>query len=200
MIDNSFRKILPRFVRPVIVFCARKGVHPSVLTIFGLTLAFCAAFAIANGNNILALFFWLSSRMCDGLDGILARHLGLTSAFGSYLDIVCDLASYSAIIFGFYFLYPHLSFYWILILCGYVLCITSALALGMQEQLLNLSLKDNRGLRLGAGLAEGGETLIAYVVFLCFPSYIEQSVIVWSFVVFLTVFFRTKLAYKILSP
>ena len=45
----------------------------------------------------------------DFLDGILARHLNLSSNFGSYLDIVCDLASYSGIIVGFYFLSPDLA-------------------------------------------------------------------------------------------
>ncbi len=76
----------------------------------------------------------------------------------------------------------------------YVLCITSALALGAQEERLARPARDDRGLRLGAGLAEGGETGIAYSLFLLFPGWLPVTTAVWIAVLALTVVLRSLLA------
>jgi hypothetical protein len=80
----------------------------------------------------------------------------------------------------------------------YILCITSALALGSQEEHLALPPRDDRGLRLGAGLAEGGETGIAYSIFLMFPEQLAWTTTIWVAVLALTVWLRTLLAFRIL--
>ncbi|XP_020619779.1 CDP-diacylglycerol--inositol 3-phosphatidyltransferase 1-like [Orbicella faveolata] len=41
-------------------------------------------------NPVLFLSFYTSSILLDGLDGILARQLNQTSAFGAWLDVVID--------------------------------------------------------------------------------------------------------------
>ena len=79
----------------------------------------------------------------------------------------------------------------------YVLCITSALAFGaLQNELGDFEDLDDRGLRLGAGLAEGGETGLAYTLMLLFPSYIDILSFVWLMILFWTVFSRTRLAWR----
>ena len=50
----------------------------------------------------------------------------------------------------------------------YVLCISGALGLGGFENKRGLEDSSGRGLRLATGLAEGGETGIAYSMFYCF--------------------------------
>jgi hypothetical protein len=76
----------------------------------------------------------------------------------------------------------------------YVLCITSALALGAEEAEAGLEARDDRGLRLGAGLAEGGETGIAYTAMLLLPAWLEVIAAVWIAVLASTVVARTLLA------
>jgi len=59
--------------------------------------------------------------------------------------------------------------------------------------------RDDRGLRLGAGLAEGGETGIAYSLFLLLPDYLWLSTGVWVVVLATTVLARTLLAFRTLG-
>ncbi|XP_073258705.1 uncharacterized protein [Porites lutea] len=41
-------------------------------------------------NPVLFLSFYTASVLLDGIDGIVARQLNQTSAFGAWLDILCD--------------------------------------------------------------------------------------------------------------
>ncbi len=164
----------------------------------GLLLAVLSAWLIAYHAFLSALGIWYLSRLCDGTDGIWARAAGKTSAFGAYLDILCDMAAYSLMVLGFYFCMPELASSWLTILFLYVLCITSALALGAQEQKLGHDTRDNRGLRLGAGLAEAGETSIAYTLFLVFPEFIKTLATLWILALALCVLLRSVLAARLL--
>jgi len=109
------------------------------------------------------------------------------------------MAAYSAMIVGFAVARPDLSLQWLCVLLLYVLCITSALALGMQEKAQGFAPRDDRGLRLGAGLAEGGETGIAYTLFLLLPAELPLLVHVWIAVLLTTVIARSLLAHRMLS-
>ena len=82
----------------------------------------------------------------------------------------------------------------------YVLCITGALSLGSLEASRKLPPRDNRGLRLAAGLAEGGETGIAYTLFLLFPDYVKPLLWMWIGVLLVTVVARTAYARAQLAP
>jgi phosphatidylglycerophosphate synthase len=200
MIDQPFRNILPRYTNSLVDLYKRLGLTPNQITLGGLVLACMAAFATAHGWVWLALAIWWGGRLFDGTDGIYARATDQTSEFGAFFDILCDMASYSVMIFGFASLYPELQGSWMIMLFFYVLCITGALSLGAIEQKLALESKDNRGIRLAAGLAEGGETGIAYSLFLLFPSQIKVLSTLWILVLFVTVLARALLAYKILKP
>lgn len=200
MIDNFVRERLPPLAAPLLKLYKRWDVHPSTLSILGLALTFLSAYAIIQGLFLTALIFWYISRIFDGTDGLWARESGRESAFGSYLDIVCDMTAYSLMVVAFSIRYPDLTPYWMAMLFFYILCTTSALSLGAQEQRLGLAPRDNRGLRLGAGLAEAGGASIAYTLFLLFPKYLEIFAMIWLVVLALTVVLRTLLAFKTLRP
>ena len=169
------------------------------MTGIGLVIALIASAAVALGANFWALGLWWLSRLADGTDGIYARDSGQVSEFGGYLDIVLDMAAYGAMVLGFAIAEPTLGPQWLVILFLYILCIASALALGMQEVRLDLPPRDDRGLRLGAGLAEGGETGIAYSVFLLWPSLLPYTTAGWISILLTTVVARTVLAHRILQ-
>lgn len=199
MIDNHFRQIVPRFAGPLLAIYARLGLTPNGVSGIGFGIALVAAFAVASGHPWVAFVAWWVSRIADGTDGVHARATGSTSDFGAYLDIVLDMAAYGAMVLGFATAWPGLQLQWTLMLFLYVLCITSALALGTQEANRALPPRDDRGLRLGAGLAEGGETGIAYSVFLLFPAALPWTTWVWVVVLATTVVARTVLARRILA-
>ena len=166
MIDNAARAILPKYVRGLISLYRNLGISPNQVTLASLAVTLVAAVAVAMGSTWVAIALWWLSRIFDGTDGIYARETGATSSFGAYLDILCDMASYSIMIVGFLLVHPQLTFSWVFILFLYVLCITSALSLGSLEFNATGENKDNRALHFGAGLAEAGETGIAYTCLL----------------------------------
>jgi len=199
MIDNAFRSLVPRFAGPLLTLYTRLGWTPNHVSVLGFSIAIGASFSVALGYEWVALTLWWVSRIADGTDGVLARETHTESDFGAYLDIVLDMAAYGAMVLGFAYAWPGLGWQWMSMLFLYVLCIASALALGMQEAKRSLPERDNRGLRLGAGLAEGGETGIAYSLFLLFPNHLVALSWIWVGVLATTVVARTILAAHLLT-
>jgi phosphatidylglycerophosphate synthase len=194
MIDNAFRAVLPRFVGPLLALYRRLGWTPNHVSVVGFAIALLAAAAVALHFWWAAFGLWWLSRLADGTDGIYARASGQESDFGAYIDIVLDMAAYGAMVLGFAVAVPELAAHWMAMLFLYILCITSALSLGMQESNRAAPPRDDRGLRLGAGLAEGGETGIAYSVFLLLPGYLFVAATAWVVILAITVIARTALA------
>jgi phosphatidylglycerophosphate synthase len=199
MIDNAFRSLLPRFVGPLLSLYARLGWTPNQVTMLGFVIALLASAAVATHFWWAAFMLWWLSRLMDGTDGIYARASGQESDFGAYLDIVLDMAAYGAMVLAFAIAVPDLQGRWLAMLFLYILCIATALSLGMQEAKRDMIARDERGLRLGAGLAEGGETGIAYSLFLLFPAVLEISTLIWIAILATTVIARSFLAYRLLQ-
>ncbi len=195
MIDNVFRSHLPRVTVWLIYLYKLLRLTPNQVTLIAFLIACLSAFFVKQGYFFLAIAIWWGGRLLDGTDGIYARATNQTSSFGAYLDILCDMASYSVMILAFSISFPEFQGLWLLILFFYVLCITSALALGSLEIKSLVSSHDNRGLRLAAGLAEGGETGIAYTAFLLFPSHLKILIWIWIAILIVTILSRTWLAY-----
>jgi phosphatidylglycerophosphate synthase len=199
VIDNPFREVLPRYVGPLLRLYARMGLTPDGVSVLGFVLAATAAVFILADWPMAAIAAWWLGRLFDGTDGIYARETGRSSSFGAYFDIVLDMAAYSLVVLALDQVHPELHDRWLLILFLYVLCIASALALGMQEAIRDVRPRDDRGLRLGAGLAEGGETGIAYTLFLLLPGQLGLLTGLWIVLLATTVAARTMLARRTLT-
>lgn len=195
MIDNSFRQLLPKFVSPLIGWYQRRNLTPNQITVLGLVGALLASLSIAYKFYILGICLWWLSRLLDGTDGIYARQSNMSSHFGAYLDFLSDMAAYGAMIIGFKVAFPEFTNLWLLVLFLYILCSVSALLCGNVEKELGIQARDNRGLRLGAGLAEAGETGIAYTLMALFPQHMLLWLYLWLGVLLATVAARTKLVY-----
>ena len=108
MFDERVRAILPRAVTPVVRLLARAGVTPNVMSVLAFGTAFAAAVFVAAGFPWTGFGVWLASRVGDGLDGVLARETGASTAFGGYLDTTLDMAAYSMMVAGFAVAHPDL--------------------------------------------------------------------------------------------
>lgn len=195
MIDNHFRTLLPNYVSPLVRLLNRLGLSPNQITVLALLMALMAVYLVTQEKFIAALVVWWLSRLLDALDGIYARHYNLTSDFGAFLDIQLDMLAYSAMVLAFAWIYPEYSLQWMLMLFCYALCISGALGLGAFENKQGIADRSGRGLRIAVGLAEGGETGIAYSVFLLAPSWLPITTWVWIAVLVLTIIARLLLAY-----
>ncbi len=194
MIDNPFRQQLAKFSKAICIVYSALGLSPNGVTVLGFLVGTLSAISVGMGWNILAVCLWWISRFFDGTDGIYARQTQRVSAFGAYLDIVLDMAAYSLMVLGFAYSHPEFGVYWNVLLFFYVLCIASALALGSLERDTNVVSRDNRGLRLAAGLAEGGETGIFYTVILLFSGSMNIALPIWATILFITVASRSVVA------
>jgi phosphatidylglycerophosphate synthase len=174
MLDGVSRKLLD----PALENMARRlnavGCKPAFLTIMGAVAGVLCAVSIAlQFSTFLILFGLMISRLCDGLDGPLARLQGPT-AFGAFLDIVCDFIFYGAIPLGFAMADPAnnaipaaillFSFY----INGATFLAFAAVAArigGVPER------RGPKGIVYSAGLAEGTETIAVFIAMFVLPDW-----------------------------
>jgi phosphatidylglycerophosphate synthase len=198
MIDEPFRRWLARRAVTPVSMLARAGVTPNGLTWAGCALGLVAALLVARGAPHVGIGLWLVSRVLDGFDGLLARQTGGGSLYGGYLDITLDMVAYSAMALGFAFVMPEFRLRWALVLTGYILAITTTLALSSLAERADRQLGGNRSLQFTPGLAEAGETTIVYVALAMFPSLSRWIIDGWIVVLALTAIQRTWLARRLL--
>lgn len=143
------------------------------VTLFGFLLG-CLAFpALVLEQYLLALLLIILNRVCDGLDGALARIQGLTDA-GGFLDISLDFLFYSLIPFGFVVANPEhnaiagafLIFSFIGTGCSFLAFAVMAGKRGIQNPVYQ-----HKSLYYMSGLTEGTETIAALVLFCLFPAH-----------------------------
>jgi len=173
MIDSNFRVLLEKSTQPLVRWLVARRVHPNTLTWLSFFISTASCYFILTDFYLVALILWWTGRLFDGLDGLVARMAGLQSARGGFLDISLDMLAYSLVAFTF-FLRSEFDVLWCLVLVGYVMCITTALALGSVEVK-----RDNRSLNLAQGLAEAGETGIFYSCVWLLPQFERDFLLLW---------------------
>jgi phosphatidylglycerophosphate synthase len=87
-------------IRPPLTATARvlvrAGLGANTITIIGFLIGLVAAILIANGAYLAGAIAIFASRLCDGLDGAVARLTQATDA-GGFLDIALDFLFYASI-------------------------------------------------------------------------------------------------------
>ena len=107
----------------------------------------------------------------DGLDGAVARHNG-TTRFGGYLDIMCDMGFYAAVPVGFALARPDNALWAALLLASFVCTASSFLGravLAAQRGEPDDGARGTKSFFHAAGIIEGTETIVAFVLFCLFP-------------------------------
>ena len=105
MLDAALRRRIDPPIEALAGWLAGQGATPNLVTLAGLGLGLAAAGSIALGAPLVGLVLILVSRLCDGLDGAIARQTR-PSDLGGFLDIVFDFIFYGAIPLGFALLDP----------------------------------------------------------------------------------------------
>ncbi|NRP23442.1 Inner membrane protein YnjF [Aliiroseovarius sp. xm-m-379] len=181
MLDRVMRKLIDPPLNAMGQGVAALGISANMVTLIGLGLGLIAASLIVAQIYSVALVFVLLSRMADGLDGAVARMRGPT-AFGGYLDIVCDFVFYGAIPFAFVLADPAtnasagafllLSFYANgASFLGYAVLAAKA---GMETRAQGV-----KTLYYSNGILEGTETIVFFVILCLFPAIFP--VLAWGF-------------------
>lgn len=199
MIDDPFRQWLARSWSAPAVALHRAGITANQVTVVAAVLGVTAAALVAVQLTWFGIALWLVSRLLDGYDGMLARLASSSSLYGGYLDITLDMLAYTAMAIAFAIAMPADVLLWMLVLLGYVLAITTTLALSSLVEKADRQLGGDRSLQFTRALAEGGETTIVYVVIALAPSVSRYALVVWIALLAITVVQRTALARRLLS-
>jgi phosphatidylglycerophosphate synthase len=141
------------------------------LTIAGFLLGLAASGAIAGEFYWAGLAVLLVSRLCDGLDGAVARHTAPTDR-GGFLDIVLDFAFYGAIPLAFAFARPETNALpaAALIFSFYVNGASFlAYAVMAERRGLSTEARGKKSLYFTTGLAEATETIAVFAACCIFP-------------------------------
>ena len=170
MFDAALRPWIDRFLDPVGRGLARIGVSANAVTWFGFALGIAAAVAAAAGAALPAALLILGNRLCDGLDGAVARASG-SSDLGAYLDITLDFIFYSAVPFGLAIANPDHALAAAFLIFSFVGTGSSFLAFAIiaQKRGISTEARGKKGFFYLGGLTEGGETIIFLLVMVSFP-------------------------------
>lgn len=137
------------------------------ITWIGFAIGCGGAIAIAMGAMGWGLAAILLNRVCDGLDGAVARATRRTD-FGGYLDIVLDFVFYGLVVAAFAVDDPSRATAAAVLLASFMATASSFLAFAViaARRGLEHATVRHKSLFFAWGVAEGGET-IAFLVIAC---------------------------------
>jgi len=170
MFDAPLRRLIDAPMDRLGARLARVGARPDNLTAAGFVFGAAAAGALALEAYGWALALIALNRLADGLDGAVARSVGVTD-FGGFLDIVADFLVYSGLIFGFAVGRPDMALPAAFLIFAFVGTGTTFLAFAVFAAKRGIETRE-RGLKslfyIG-GLTEGAETIACLIAICLFP-------------------------------
>ena len=172
MLDPLLRRWIDPSLNRAGAWLARRDMSANAFSVAGLAVGLTVIPLLAWGRYDMALLVILLNRLIDGLDGAIARHKG-TTPFGGYLDIMCDMAFYAAVPIGFALAQPGNALWAALLLASFVCTASSFLGRAVLAAQRGEPDEGGRGLKSffhAAGIVEGTETIIAFVLFCLFPA------------------------------
>jgi phosphatidylglycerophosphate synthase len=192
MLDSRIRPLIDPPLNAIGGRLARSGITANQVTIAGALIGIGAGVAIGFRFYLLGLALVLLSRMLDGLDGAVARATA-QSDFGGYLDIVSDFAFYVAVPLGFGFAATANLPFALILVASFTLTGISFLAYAVMAAQRGRE-TDGHGKKsffYHTGLAEGAETILAFVLMCLMPDYFPDIALIYSVMCVITVIQRT---------
>ncbi len=173
MLDSWTVPLVAKPLKRVAIHLKNAGLSADQVSLGGFVIGMLAVPALAYQHYGVALALIMVNRLCDGLDGALARLLGPTDR-GGFLDITLDFIFYASIVFGFALANPADN---ALPAAALVTCFmgtgSSFLAFAVMAQkrgIANIRLP-SKGLYYINGLAEGTETIAFLAAFCLMPQW-----------------------------
>ena len=175
---------------------ARLGVGANAVTLIGAAIGLAAGVAIANALFWTGLGLIIANRLLDGLDGAIARATN-PSDFGGYLDIVADFAFYVAVPVGFGFAAADNLPAALVLVAAFTLTGISFLSFAViaAKRGLETTAHGQKSFFYNTGLAEGTETIAAFVLMCLLPTAFPIIALLYAALCIATVIQRSIAAY-----
>ena len=199
MLDGVARRLIGPALDRAGARAAAAGVSADQVTWAGFAIGLLAAASIAGKLYLLGLLLIAASRLCDGLDGAVARRTKKTDR-GGFLDIVLDFAFYGTIPLAFVLAEPERNAVaGAVLLASFYLNGASFLAYAIMAEKRGIGgeARGPKSLYFTTGLAEATETILVFFLFCLFPSAFPPIAYVFAVLTFLTSASRIFLAVKV---
>ena len=201
MLDSQIQKFSQKPLSILAKFFL-KLIEPNHMTILGFIFGLFMCVLVFFQFYFLALILLVLNRLCDGLDGIMAR-LTIPTPLGGYLDIVHDFTIYSGFVLAFGLSNSNYTIISMILLFLYIGTGTTFLArAALQTQLdktaKSFDLKNElpKGFYYSSGLIEGTETIIYMVLCLLLPNFYNFLSILFGILCLITFISRVVVCYK----
>ena len=180
MFDIQIRRRIDPFLDRIAILLVRSRISANTITWFGFAFGMIAAVTIAFGYFAPGFFLIALNRICDGLDGCVARQSGTTD-LGGFLDIALDMIFYSSVPFAFAVASPVNALPACFLIFSFMGTGSSFLAFAIVSAKRGkiTDLEGKKSFFYSKGLIEGTETVVFLLVICLVPKYFP--VLAWSF-------------------
>jgi CDP-diacylglycerol--glycerol-3-phosphate 3-phosphatidyltransferase len=100
VIKEKFGHKLDAWICGALPFLFKGRIDPNLLTILGAMLSLVAAAAFGAGEFVAGALLLAVGGFCDMVDGVVARHHGIETQFGAFLDSTLDRLVDMAVMLG----------------------------------------------------------------------------------------------------
>jgi phosphatidylglycerophosphate synthase len=193
MLDAKVTPFIKPLLRPIVVGLDKRGITPSHVTIAGFIFGLIAVPLIIVNWWLGALGFIILNRVCDGIDGELARYQKSSSSAGGYLDICLDFLFYASIPLAFGIANPS---EWgipaVVLLATFIGTGSSFLAFAVAAEKFNIDRPqfENKSFYYMQGLTEGTETIAVFLAFCIWPTHFPIMAYCFAAACFITIVTR----------
>ncbi len=197
MFDSALRPLIDPPLNSMGRALARRGISANALTLTGLLLGLGAGVALAGRAWSIALALILLNRLCDGLDGAVARVRGKTD-FGGYLDIFADYVFYAAVPVGFAVADPANALPAAVLLASFLFSGSSFLGYAViaERRRMVSTAQGEKTFYYMAGIAEGTETIAVFVLAALRPDWFVPLALGYALACVITGFARLALGWR----
>lgn len=173
MLDRSASALIKPAAQRLARIAVRAGLTANQLTLLGFLIGLVAAYLIATGDYLTGAIAIFASRLCDTLDGAVARLTEPTDA-GAFLDIALDFVFYASIPLAFAISDPaRNALPAAVLLAAFIGTGSSFLAFAVmatKRGMSSLAYPDKSFYFLG-GLTEATETLVCFAAMCLWPEF-----------------------------
>ncbi|MFT7245229.1 MAG: phosphatidylglycerophosphate synthase [Candidatus Azotimanducaceae bacterium] len=200
MLDSRIRPFIEPLLSQLGTRAAQQGITANQVTWTGFGIGLLVIPAVIMGWYLLALVLVLINRLCDGLDGAVARVRGKTD-LGGYLDIVLDFIFYSAVIFAFCLAQPEAAIYGAFLIFSFIGTGTSFLAFAVmaEKRGIETNAQGEKSIFYLDGLVEGFETILVLALMCLLPAHFWILALGFGLLCWLSTIGRIKRAIQVLG-
>ncbi|MDC0968037.1 CDP-alcohol phosphatidyltransferase family protein [Alphaproteobacteria bacterium] len=202
MFDRSIQRLTQKPLSFVGKFLL-KIFKPNQITIIGFLFGIVMCFLIFIHSYFLAILFLFLNRLCDGLDGVMARQTS-PSPLGAYLDIILDFIIYAAFVLVFSLQNEINLLTGVFLLFSYICTGTTFLTQAIIQPQLDYSQQDHDDVKdeipksfiYASGLIEGSETIFFMFICLILPKAFPILGFLFGILCLITAIARVIIFYK----